>query len=66
MKGWVPGVAEVAVGVDGGSAGIPADVSAISGLELFLDGEGGTSWLLREFFSLSPVRKGFCIEYKKL
>ena len=54
------------MGVDGGPTGVPADVSAISGLELFLGREGGTSWLLREFFSLSPVRKGFCIEYQQL
>ena len=55
------------MGVDGGSAGVPADVSAVAGLELLLIGKGGTSWLEREFLRRRPVRKGFCmVEQKKL
>ena len=55
------------MGVDGGSTGIPADVSAVAGLELLLIGKGGTSWLEREFLRRRPVRKGFCMmEQKKL
>lgn len=55
----VPGVAHVAVGVDGGAACVPLDGVAVAGDEFFL-GEGrGTSSLVRLFLSL---RTGWFME----
>ena len=54
----VPGVAHVAVRIDGGPAGVPLDGVAVQGDELFLGYIGDTNSLVRLFLSLRPVAKG--------
>lgn len=64
----VPGMSHVAVRIDGGSTGVPADVVSLTGKEFFLKVRVGvTSSLVRLFLSLRPVvkvwfmvRKSFC------
>lgn len=67
LKNDEPGVAHVAVGVYGGPACVPADISSIEGHKVFLHRLRRTSWLVRLFLSLRPVTKDSCIvEYRKL
>jgi hypothetical protein len=48
-------MSHVAAGVDGGSAGVPLDVAAFEGDELFLNGGITTTWLVRLFLRRRPV-----------